>query len=366
MCAYVLVFCFSTSCLVFSLIRIVAAQHFPRLEAELKEKAIACKEKKAREAIVKREAALEKAAKREAKLQAKLELEKEGVVIEDDDSESEDETEHTPENRVEMYKEIAEEKAEKEAREKEREPKKRDYELEQLAAIERTRKNEEEGKIRQCNEGKWVFNFDETSKKAHVILDISIPKFLDSSLVDVDIHPNYVSVVIKSKVLRLNLPAEVDSSNSTAARSKTTGHLVLSMPKIHPDENSLSMRVNARDKIKAQEEKKKNEELKMKQRDLQKISGQMQAEAFKARKPTGGSVKLKGLVPVRKGGIASTDQSGSMKVVSSKVLSSNTSTSSAVLPPVPPTSVPKEGGAQDHEEEGEEEDIDENEPPPLF
>ena len=63
-----------------------------------------------------------------------------------------------------------------------------------------TTKLELEGKIRQCNEGKWEFSFDESKKSGNVVLDIGVPKHLDSSLIDVDVHPNYVSVVIKSKV----------------------------------------------------------------------------------------------------------------------------------------------------------------------
>lgn len=331
--------------------RIVAAQHFPRLEAELREKAVVCREKKAIEAVAKKEAAAAKAAEKEAKMQARAELEKEGVVVEDD-TESEEETEHTPENRVDMYKEIAEEKAEKEAREREREPRKRDYEQEQKDAIERTRKLEEEGRIRQCNEGKWVFSFDETGKHGSVVLDVSVPKFLDSSLIDVDVHPNYVSIVIKSKVLRLNLPAEVDSSNSSAARSKTTGHLVLTMPKIHPEENSLGLRVAARNKEKAEEENKKAIEIKQKERNLKNLSAQMQVEAMRSAKPAGGAVKLKGLVPARKGGLgAFADQSDSMKAVSTKVL--------ATPPPPPPAAVPDD-------DDIEEEEVDEDEPPPLF
>lgn len=33
-----------------------------------------------------------------------------------------------------------------------------------------------------------------------VVLEVRVQKFLDSSLIDVDVHPTYVSMVIKSKV----------------------------------------------------------------------------------------------------------------------------------------------------------------------
>ena len=153
--------------------RIVAAQHFPRLEAELRVKSTACVARKEVDAVATAEAAAAKAARRAeiAEAAAKLKVDKETaaaekaarreaalaagvVIVEDDDDSSDDDDDdaaakdpeeddetcaHTPENRVEMYREIAEEKAEKEAREQERLPKKRDYTAEQQEAIERTR-----------------------------------------------------------------------------------------------------------------------------------------------------------------------------------------------------------------------------------
>ena len=65
-------------------------------------------------------------------------------------------------------------------------------------------------------------------------------KHLSSSLIDVDVHPTYISVVIKSKVLRLTLPAEVKSQESVAQRSTTTGHLLVTMPKCNLEENILA------------------------------------------------------------------------------------------------------------------------------
>lgn len=140
-------------------------------------------------------------------------------------------TDHSPETRTRIYRELAEQKREKEERERENMPRERDYEQEHKEAIERTRRREEEGKVLQCNEGKWDFRFDEESKPGHIILDIGTPKHLDSSLIDVDVHPTYISVVIKSKVLRLNLPEEVQADNASAQRSKTTGRLAITMPK---------------------------------------------------------------------------------------------------------------------------------------
>ena len=88
-------------------------------------------------------------------------------------------------------------------------------------------------------EGKWKFTFDEDQNPGHLTLDIAIQKHLSTSLVDVDVHPTYISVVIKSKVLRLVLPVEVKASESTAKRSLTTGHLLVTMPKYDPNEKAF-------------------------------------------------------------------------------------------------------------------------------
>jgi protein TilB len=43
-------------------------------------------------------------------------------------------------------------------------------------------------------------------------------RHLDSSLIDVDVHPHYISIVIKGKVLRLTLPVEVKAGEAKAQR----------------------------------------------------------------------------------------------------------------------------------------------------
>lgn len=98
--------------------------------------------------------------------------------------------------------------------------------------------------IRQKNEGGWDFTWDEDSKPGHIILEVHTPRFLDSSLIDVDVHPTYISVIIKSKVLRLRLPSEVQVSTSRCQRSKTIGHLSVIMPKVNPREPALTVKVD--------------------------------------------------------------------------------------------------------------------------
>lgn len=207
--------------------KIKALQQLPVLEKELEERAKICRK--------------EKAEKEMDKLEKMMNSANEIETVNDEN----EMTDNTPEARVEIYKELAQQKKEKEEKENQNRPKQRDYEKEQKEAIESTRAKEQETdekEIKQKNEGGWDFFWDEETRPGYVQLDVRVPRFLDSSLIDVDIHPSYLSVIIKSKVLRLRLPAEVRVSDSKCQRSKTTGSLVLIMPKVNPKENAVTIR----------------------------------------------------------------------------------------------------------------------------
>lgn len=59
-------------------------------------------------------------------------------------------------------------------------------------------------------------------------------RHLDTCHVDADVHPEYVRVTIKGKVLQLTLPCEVSVKDSTARRNTTNGRLVVTMPRLNP------------------------------------------------------------------------------------------------------------------------------------
>ena len=84
-------------------------------------------------------------------------------------------------------------------------------------------------------EGKYEFSLDEETCPGYLLLDINVPRFLSSSLIDINVNPTFISVIIKSKVLRLNLPVEVKSNESSAQRSTTTGNLLIKMAKFDPN-----------------------------------------------------------------------------------------------------------------------------------
>ena len=169
-------------------------------------------------------------------------------------------TQHNPETRTKISNEMYAQKQSKEKQETAHlVPQKgeKDWEEEHNTTVKQVRQREEQtrsrssdfkanGEIKQCNQGKWKFWFEESdntsSGKCDILtMTIVLPKHLSTSLIDVDIHPTYVSVVIKSKILRVILPVEIISDQSKAKRIASSGHLELSMPKCNPGEVVVGM-----------------------------------------------------------------------------------------------------------------------------
>ncbi len=74
--------------------------------------------------------------------------------------------------------------------------------------------------------------FELNDDDENIILNVWIFKHMDSSLVDVDVQPNYVRVTLKGKVLQLVFQENVKCDLSSAQRSQTTGELLIKMPKV--------------------------------------------------------------------------------------------------------------------------------------
>jgi protein TilB len=91
----------------------------------------------------------------------------------------------------------------------------------------------ETNRILQRNDAELEFQWREFPN--HVVLDLSFSKTIDTSLIDLDIHPTWITVEYKGKALHLATPCEVRVSDSTAQRSQITGHLVLTMPRVQID-----------------------------------------------------------------------------------------------------------------------------------
>ncbi|CAO2602138.1 Dynein axonemal assembly factor 11, partial [Lemmus lemmus] len=90
----------------------------------------------------------------------------------------------------------------------------------------------EDGKVLNVNEANLDFSLKDDEKHNQIILDLAVYRYMDTSLIEVDVQPTYVRVMVKGKPFQLALSAEVQPDKSSAKRSQTTGHLLICMPKI--------------------------------------------------------------------------------------------------------------------------------------
>ncbi|XP_076692262.2 dynein axonemal assembly factor 11 isoform X3 [Callospermophilus lateralis] len=100
--------------------------------------------------------------------------------------------------------------------------------LETLRHVEKQRKDQEKLSEKKKNVKPARTLITEDGKA----LNVNEPKYMDTSLIEVDVQPTYVRVMVKGKPFQLVLPAEVKPDSSSAKRSQTTGHLVICMPKV--------------------------------------------------------------------------------------------------------------------------------------
>ena len=116
----------------------------------------------------------------------------------------------------------------------------------------------QQGEVRQCNEGRYEFLFQESKDKTCILLEVQIPRFMDTSLVNVDLHPTYVRLDIKGKFTQLKFEEEILVDKSKIQRSQTTGGLLITMPKASISEyDAKSMRM-----MKMKDEKDQDDKLK--------------------------------------------------------------------------------------------------------
>ncbi|XP_069710795.1 dynein axonemal assembly factor 11-like isoform X2 [Phaenicophaeus curvirostris] len=222
--------------------RIQALQNYPELKQKIREQEQAYLLKRARE---KEEAQIkmqERKDKKEKQMESHFEFDSPDSLqnkeihqtegnreqetwrtIEDDDEDRkfwEEPTPYTPESRLETHRYIEEKRR---AKENTRESKKREKPHWTLVTVE--------GKVLNVNVPKLNFSLKDDEENNQIILDLAVYRHLDTSLLDVDIQPTYIRVLVKGKPFQLVLPEEVKPDCSSAKRSQTTGHLVVSMPK---------------------------------------------------------------------------------------------------------------------------------------
>ncbi|CAK89930.1 unnamed protein product (macronuclear) [Paramecium tetraurelia] len=169
---------------------------------------------------------------------------------------SEDKVAYTPETRKEMYLRQAKEKEDKE---RQRNPEK--FKVKQETPLYMN-----DGRIRQCDEGGYKPIVNNWEDPENVTFKMIIPKYLDTSLIQVNVNPTYVSVRVKDKLTQIRLDEEVFAEKSKIQRSEITGELVITMPKVSPNEilKQIAERKKKEEQQKQQEQI-KQQEMKQKQ-----------------------------------------------------------------------------------------------------
>lgn len=186
--------------------RLQAAQEFQRFRESIEESSAAYAEERAR--LASSEPFIE-------------ELPEDIDIDEEEKRFWQEHSDFTPEARLEAQRRYAAIKARKDQKEnpKQEKPKRRLY---------------RDGRPLNINEGDWEFVLEgQDSDEQNFVLDITSYRYLDTSMIDLDVHPTHVCVTMKGKIFQLVLPEEInpDSEHCKAERSQLTGHLRLVLPK---------------------------------------------------------------------------------------------------------------------------------------
>lgn len=134
-----------------------------------------------------------------------------------------------------------------------------------------------DGTVRQANQGKYEWRFDESDDKTQVIFEIKIPKFMDTALINVDLQPTYLRLDIKGRITQLSIPEDVIVEKSKVQRSQTTGVLQLTMPKAQVTTvEAQQMRIKKR--LEERAHAKKLRELEKKQQEAKEAAEKQRAQ----------------------------------------------------------------------------------------
>ncbi|XP_065889604.1 dynein axonemal assembly factor 11-like isoform X2 [Dysidea avara] len=196
--------------------RIIAIQKLPHLREKILEQQTAYEVKRALEREMEEEKARRRAEKQPG-FDGRWYTDVNAHTSIDDD----EVTGYTPESRISTHRHIAEKRSETGQKRTEPQQKKK----ERLLVTE-------DGRILNINEGKYDFSLKDSNDDNQFELDLECPRFMDTSLIDCVVEPTHVRVKLKGKIFQLVLPEEVSPDSSSVKRSQTTGHLLITMPKV--------------------------------------------------------------------------------------------------------------------------------------
>ena len=194
---------------------------------------------------------------------------KEHIIFKENDPNEKNPNHYSVEYRRKLYKEL---ERDKEKREKEK------AEEQKKGSLWDEPKNEEKpsiykdnGEIRICNKGGYEFHCDEDIfKTAQMTFTIKIPKFMETSKINVDLQPQYIRLDINGKITQWKFENEIIVEKAIVERSTATGILEVRAP-ILGFKPRKPFKVKEEKKDKFEEEKKKELEKVEKKKNLKAI-----------------------------------------------------------------------------------------------
>lgn len=94
-----------------------------------------------------------------------------------------------------------------------------------------------DGKLRQCNEGKYKFDLNEYDHDEWSEFILHVPKYMTTDSLEVNLFPKMVSVRVKGKLTQVKLWEEIDVPETKMQRAITTGKLHITMKKLKSTES---------------------------------------------------------------------------------------------------------------------------------
>lgn len=108
-----------------------------------------------------------------------------------------------------------------------------------------------------------------------MLVELYLPKFLSTDLIDCDINPLYVRFTIKEKITQLRLPEEIEVDKCKVERSKATGHLLVTCPTVR------KRLYNTKEYKKQKEEREKAQLIKKLEKEMQERQEEKKEETKK-------------------------------------------------------------------------------------
>ncbi|KAH8357992.1 hypothetical protein KR084_010888 [Drosophila pseudotakahashii] len=99
------------------------------------------------------------------------------------------------------------------------------------------------GRPYNLNQGKLPFSFQDEAD--HYLLQLEVYRYLDTSLIDVDVQTMYTRVTVKKRIFQIAYNEEVRPDESTVQRSQITGHLMVKLKKLKVNELLIATKSTA-------------------------------------------------------------------------------------------------------------------------